>query len=893
MLSIEIPSEALPRRRKLFAKLAIVEGRGRRGWGSFGPTRPITSTSPGGHWQFSLSGRSTDVFLSLCVCFKPPDTMLSRRALLGSRVVAASAAASVPTRSSAIAATRAIHSLRATSISALSSARVGSQVSRHLLTSRVSPITATSRWAQGFASSAVQEQEPETVAEDEADLSPSSSDIPSGPLPFAALKGRISHNTLKALTFRPFQFERMSEVQERVLGLMPELVGGRLRGELAQLDAAARTAAKGSGEGDDPEVTAETQLEGHRPDLLVKAKTGTGKTVAFLVPALQSRLAQLEREGWKSRKNPGERATPDEAGLTRRDVAKNWAGTLVISPTRELATQIANEAIKIGSWHKLLEVRLLVGGESRMGQVKDFKRGRLDTIVATPGRLRDLVEDEGTGVAAALAHCETLVLDEADTLLEMGFQADLEAILRHLPPKESRQTFLFSATVSPQIRKIARESLKPDHLVIDCVPADESNVHAHIPQHGTVLSSASEQLPHVLRLLAHDQLTHPDRSKAIVFLPTTKLTQLYATMLRELRHTLPAGRDIEIIEMHSKKDQRARSRGADKFRNSRARASILVTSDVSARGVDYPGVTRVIQLGVPSTPDQYIHRVGRTGRGGKQGGRGDLILLPWEAPYLRHLREVPLKSTPVDALAEEVAELAREHDEDPKAFRQRRAVATAAGDAGKGRDARRQAFAPSSPYLPSLAKLDASVEALLPNLDQEAINEVFTSMLGYYAGHADELNADKMEIVAKLKTWAVEAGGLEEAPYVSASFLQKLGISSRRSSPRSGGGSGGRSSFGVRSGGGDRGGGGGGGGGGFERRFGGGNDRFRAKDRFDGGGGGGDRFRSRDSREGGFGGGSGGFSRDRGAGGFDRREGGRSGGFSRDRPSRPSFSRRD
>lgn len=734
------------------------------------------------------------------------------------------------------------------------------------------------RWTRSV-SSAVQEQEEVVVPEDEIVAEPAP-----GPLPFAALKGRIAHNTLKALTFRPFQFERMSEVQERVLGLMPELVGGRTRGELAKMDAAARSEAKGSGEEDDPEVTAETQASGERPDLLVKARTGTGKTVAFLVPALQARLAQIEREGWKSRKNPGERSSPDEAGLIRRDVAKNWAGTLVISPTRELATQIANEAIKIGSWHKLLEVRLLVGGESRMGQVKDFKRGRLDTIVATPGRLRDLVEDQGTGVAAALAHCDTLVLDEADTLLEMGFQADLEAILRHLPAKESRQTFLFSATVSPQIRKIARESLKPDHLVIDCVPADESNVHAHIPQHGTVLSSASEQLPHILRLIAHDQLTNPDRSKAILFLPTTKLTQLYATILRELRHTLPAGRDLEIVEMHSKKDQRARSRGADKFRNSKSRASILVTSDVSARGVDYPGVTRVIQLGIPSAPDQYIHRVGRTGRGGKQGGRGDLVLLPWEAPYLRHLREVPLKSTPVDALAEEVAELAKEHDEDPKAFRQRRALPTDAGN--KGKDSRRGAFPPASPYLPALSKLDASIEALLPNLDQDAVGEVFTSMLGYYAGHADELNVDKMDIVDKLKTWAVEAGGLEEAPYVSANFLQKLGISSRRSSgSRSGGGRAG--GFGQRS------------GGGFERRSSSG-PRF-SNDRF--GGGDGDRFRPRDggAREGGFRpreGREGGFNRDRngsgyggGGGGFERRPGG--GSFRSDRPPRPSFSRRD
>lgn len=651
---------------------------------------------------------------------------------------------------------------------------------------------------------------------------------------------------------------------------MPELVGRRSKDVAAE-------------ETSDGEKLEETH-QGEKTDLLVKAKTGTGKTIAFLVPAIEARLGQIEREARKSRINPGSRADDNEAGRNRREITKKYAGTLIISPTRELATQIANESIKLGSWHKLLETRLFVGGESRMGQIKAFKRGRCDTIVATPGRLRDLMDDPESGVGEALKHTETLVLDEADTLLEMGFAAELRHILAGLP--KERQTFFFSATVSPQIRKIAQESLKPDHLVIDCVPENESNTHAHIPQYGTVLPSAADQIPHVLRLLAHDQLLNPTNSKIILFLPTTKMTQLYATLIRELKKTLPHGkdgRDIDVIEMHSKKDQRARSRGADMFRKSRAKAAILVTSDVSARGVDYPGVTRVIQVGIPSAPEQYVHRVGRTGRAGKTGGRGDLVLLPWEAQYLRQLDEIPLKATTVETLVDEVQEMAKEYDADPEAYVKRKGgdVSTLTRSRNTRNSYNKEPV--DLTYSPTLAKLDSTVQELLPNLDPEAINDVFMSMVGYYTTHSEELQASKMSILGNLKTWSTEAAGLEEPPYVSPNFLAKLGIRADRPQSQR------RPSFGGSFG--SKGGfqrGGSSSGGGFDRSNSGGPDsRFRSKGATDGGNSWNDRsggagrsssWNDRSSSGGGDRGGYGGGGFKKPFGGNDRGSGG-DGGF--------------
>lgn len=409
----------------------------------------------------------------------------------------------------------------------------------------------------------------------------------------------------------------------------------------------------------------------------------------------------------------------------------------------------------------------------------------------------------------------------------MGFTNDLNFILSHLP--KDRQTLLFSATVSPAIKKIARSSLEKDHLFMDCVPENESNVHEHIPQYHTVVPSAADQIPHVLKLLAHDQLKNPKGSKSIVFLPTLKLTQLFATFVRELSEALPYGRRTSVYEIHSKLDQDKRSRASDRFRNDSSPASVLVTSDVSARGVDYPGVTRVIQVGIPGTGEQYIHRVGRTGRGGKEGGRGDIVLLPWESRFLEDLAEVPIKPQRPDDLQQELVDLTAAWDANPPTM-------TAPSNFGnRGRQA--SSTATAQPYAERLERMPEYISELLAAVDPEAIYATFSSMLGYYIGKQDAIKVTHQSILTGLTNWAVQAGGLEQPPSVSPSMLAKLGFKSDR--PRFGAGGGQRGGGGKFGGGGNRGGFGGGSFGGRGGREGG---SFGGRGGREGGGGGGKGF---------------------------------------------------
>lgn len=187
---------------------------------------------------------------------------------------------------------------------------------------------------------------------------------------FSSLKGKISYDTLKAITVKPMKLTHMSPVQAAVFPLLPQLA-----------------------EPYDPEATFE---DGAKPprDLLVKAKTGTGKTLAFLVPAIEARLKAIEQAGKDAVKKAGLVSDKHLEGRAQRAFTRGHVGALIISPTRELATQIANEAIKLTEHHKGFQVQLFVGGTAKRRQLRDFMTGRRDIVVATPGRLRDLLENE-------------------------------------------------------------------------------------------------------------------------------------------------------------------------------------------------------------------------------------------------------------------------------------------------------------------------------------------------------------------------------------------------------------------------------------------------------------------------------------------------------------------
>ncbi|KAI8847688.1 P-loop containing nucleoside triphosphate hydrolase protein [Chytridium lagenaria] len=341
-------------------------------------------------------------------------------------------------------------------------------------------------------------------------------------------------------------------------------------------------------------------------DLLVRAKTGTGKTLAFLIAAYEN----VMKSGGFSVKS---------------------SSILILSPTRELALQIANEAKRFVLGQKMT-VRTLIGGEDRRRQKKSIAmEGRVDIIVATPGRLIDFLSTEKV-MKKRIEQLKVVIFDEADQLLELGFREDMETISSHLPT--NRQTFMFSATLSPNIKKIADRVLKEKRISLDTVPKDDVPTHLNVKQ-TYITAPYSQQVASIYKVISDHREKVPN-SKIIVFFPTTRSV----TNMSNLFNVISG---MDIISIHSKLEQRQRSRISDRFRASRS--AVLFTTDVSARGVDYPGVTLVLQVGVPTSTEQYIHRVGRTGRAGKSG-EGILILSPYEKKFLQSLTgEVPIKQS--------------------------------------------------------------------------------------------------------------------------------------------------------------------------------------------------------------------------------------------------------
>ncbi|KAI8368149.1 P-loop containing nucleoside triphosphate hydrolase protein [Radiomyces spectabilis] len=430
-------------------------------------------------------------------------------------------------------------------------------------------------------------------------------------------------------------------------------------------------------------------------DMFVKAKTGTGKTLAFLIAALETALK----------------------GKSSKDL-RVFEGTsiMVISPTRELANQIAEEAQKLVSFYPF-KVHCLVGGDSKRRQIVNLERRRCDIVVATPGRLNDML----SSVPHFRRMCQSLkvlVLDEADQLLDMGFKAELQRILNQIP--DERQTMLFSATINKEIREnLGKFALSPKHTLIDTVGKDDVNTNAHVKQ-SAIVAPYETQLHLVKDLLENYEAANS--GKVIVFLPTTKSTMVYAQLLKSL---LPKR---EVFELHSRKNQDQRSKIADRFRRSR-HASILVTSDVSARGVDYPGVSLVLQIGVPSTREQYIHRLGRTGRAGREG-EGIIMLAPFEQTFItKDIGDLPVQKLESPELTEEQTQSNME-----------------------------------------------AVGRALRVLDEDIITEVYTAYLGYYSSRMPFLGKRRSEAIAQGGEF-LKGFGIEETPHLSPSFISKLGLS--------------------------------------------------------------------------------------------------------------------
>ncbi|KAK4782814.1 hypothetical protein SAY86_007188 [Trapa natans] len=340
-------------------------------------------------------------------------------------------------------------------------------------------------------------------------------------------------------------------------------------------------------------------------DVLAKARTGTGKTVAFLLPSIEVVL-----------KSPA----------PERDQKRPPIPVLIICPTRELASQAAAEGSTLLKYHPSIGVQVVIGGTRLALEQKRLQANPCQILVATPGRLKDHIENTA-GFAARLMGVKVLVLDEADQLLDMGFQKDIERIIAAIP--KQRQTLLFSATVPEKVRQICHVALKRDHEFINTVEEGSEETHTQVRQ--MQLVAPLDKQFSILYSILKDHIADDVNYKVLIFCTTAMVTAFVADLLGELH--------LNVREIHSRKSQSYRTKVSDEFRKSKG--LILVTSDVSARGVDYPDVTLVIQMGLPSGREQYIHRLGRTGRKGKEG-QGILMLAPWEEFFLSTVKDLPI-----------------------------------------------------------------------------------------------------------------------------------------------------------------------------------------------------------------------------------------------------------
>ncbi len=298
-------------------------------------------------------------------------------------------------------------------------------------------------------------------------------------------------------------------------------------------------------------------------DVVGIANTGTGKTAAFLLPLIDKVLRAPRTEQ-----------------------------VLVVVPTRELALQIEKELVSFTKGMKLFSV-CCVGGAPIRTQLRSLRYWN-HFIVGTPGRLKDLI-DRGS---IRPATCNTIVLDEADQMLDMGFVNDMRFIMEKMPSK--RHTLFFSATMSPQIEGLVREFLREPVRI----SVKTSDTPTSIDQDVVRVTRGTDKFD-VLR----DLLNQKDFSKVLVFARTKHGAERLAKQL--------AARGLKADSIHGNKSQPQRQRALANFSNERVQ--VLVATDVAARGLDISNVSHVINYDIPATYDDYVHRIGRTGRGNKRG----------------------------------------------------------------------------------------------------------------------------------------------------------------------------------------------------------------------------------------------------------------------------------
>jgi ATP-dependent RNA helicase MSS116, mitochondrial len=436
------------------------------------------------------------------------------------------------------------------------------------------------------------------------------------------------------------------------------------------------------------------QLLKDRKDMLAQARTGTGKTMAFLLPAVQTLINKNRKPG---------------ASIS----------ALIISPTRELAMQISNEATTLLQRLPQYKVCTAIGGTNKNSEQNRILRG-CDILIGTPGRLIDHIEpDEGdySAVREKLQSVDTLVLDEADRMLDIGFLPALKQIISYLPDKQStaRQGMLFSATIADHVTKVAHLALSKDYQFISTIPKGEAGTHERVPQQLLVVPTFSDMAAGLVGALRKEvQSNGKDTFKAIVFAPTAGLVDFYAEIIQRIPD-LPS-----MTVLHARMTQSKRTRTTDEFRS--AKSGILVATDVIARGMDFPSVTNVFQAGIPADRESYIHRLGRTGRAGAEG-RGTFIVTTHEKYFPDHvLKDIPFEPEQADITAK------------------------------------------------------ADILAIAEKLDPEVQRKAYQSWLGFYKGSVKQLRWSVDQLVKEANALALEGLGAAEVPGMPKSTIGKMGL---------------------------------------------------------------------------------------------------------------------
>lgn len=403
---------------------------------------------------------------------------------------------------------------------------------------------------------------------------------------------------------------------------------------------------------------------GHK-DVVVEAVTGSGKTLAFLIPVIEKLLRNEE------------------------PIKKHHVGAIIISPTRELATQIhrvllsllefhgpsaavlksyrqdqdeeeaqeQDQSIKYSSKTPKVIPQLLLGGSSTPAQdLSTFLKISSNLLIATPGRLLEIM-------SSPYVHCpqssfEVLVLDEADRLLDLGFKEDLTKILRMLP--KQRRTGLFSASVSEAVDQIIRVGLRnPVRIAVKVRSAngvEDKRTPASL-QMKYLITSASQKFPALAQLLRKVQ---PTPLKSIVYLSTCAAVDYFQALLPSI---LPS--EMILVPLHGKHPSNVRQKNFIRFTNA-VTPAILLTTDVAARGLDIPSVDLVVQIDPPSDPKVFLHRCGRAGRAGRKGLSVIFLQPGKEEDYISFLE---IRKTPIEPLTSPTIELGSDAEEIFDGFR--------------------------------------------------------------------------------------------------------------------------------------------------------------------------------------------------------------------------------